>query len=98
MTGIFKAAMVAFALGGGSVVAGAAGAPAMAADVTVAVPGIAFGYNDGYWDRERNFHEWRDRQEADRFRAENRDHYYERKHDEEKDHGWRESDRYWDRH
>jgi hypothetical protein len=72
----------------------------MADNVSVGIGGggIAFGYNDGYWDRGHSWHEWKNHDEADHFRAENRDHYFDRKHDAEKDQGWRDSDRYWDRH
>jgi len=77
-----------------------AGAPARAAEVTVGVgaPGIAFGYNDGYWDRERHWHAWRNHEEAERWRAANREHYYAWRHDRDHDQGWRDHDRYWDRH
>jgi hypothetical protein len=34
------------------------------------VGGIAFGYSDGYWDREHRWHGWRDAQEAAAWRAE----------------------------
>jgi hypothetical protein len=97
MTKAIKAALVALALGGGALVAGS---PVMAADnVTVAVSpgGIAFGYNDGYWDRGHNWHDWKNREEAARFQQENRDHYYEYKHDRDRDGGWRDSERYWER-
>jgi len=85
------------ALIGGSLLAGI---PAMAADVIVGVGpgGIAFGYNDGYWDRGHNWHAWRNHEEAERWRAENREHYFAWKHNRDHDKGWRESDRYWDHH
>jgi hypothetical protein len=75
--------------------------PALAADnVTIGIGngGVAFGYSDGYWDRGHQWHNWENRAAADRFRAENRDHYYDRKHDSDRDAGWRDSDRYWDHH
>lgn len=73
--------------------------PAAADNVTVAVNpgGIAFGYADGYWDRERNWHAWRDAREAEAWRREHREHYYEWRHDRDEDHGWRDRDRWWDR-
>lgn len=73
-------------------------APAAAADATVSVNsgGIAFGYSDGYWDRDHQWHQWRDRDEAREWREHNKDHYYDRRHDEEKDAGWR-GERWWDR-
>jgi hypothetical protein len=69
----------------------------MADNVTVAVSpgGVAFGYSDGYWDRDHHWHAWRNHEEAARFQAENRAHYYNYKHDRDKDHGWH-NDRYWD--
>ena len=67
--------------------------------MTVAVGpggGIAFGYSDGYWDRAHNWHAWRNAQEAAAWRAENREHYYEWKHDRDASMGWHE-ERYWER-
>jgi hypothetical protein len=85
---------------GAALVAGSlmAGVPAVAADVAIAIGGIAFGYNDGYWDREHHWHAWQNREEAEHWRAENREHYYARNHDRDKDQGWREKERYWDHH
>ena len=75
-------------------------APAHAADVAVGVgpAGIAFGYQDGYWDRSHNWHAWRDRDEAAHWREANREHYYDYKHDRDRDQGWREREQYWDHH
>jgi hypothetical protein len=95
MTGRVKILVLGATLGGALMMA----VPAIAADVTVGVGpgGIAFGYADGYWDRGRNWHAWRNHEEAERWRAENREHYYDWKHDRDRDQGWRSSDRYWDR-
>jgi hypothetical protein len=92
-----KIAAIGLCLAGGAV---ATGMPALAADVSVGVNagGIAFGYSDGYWDRGHNWHAWENEQAAAKFRAENHEHYYERKHDADKDKGWRESDHWWDKH
>ena len=75
-----------------------ASVPAMAAEVSVgvALPGIAFGYSDGYWDRDHHWHEWRDRDEAEHWRAENREHFYAYNHDHDHDQGWHETDHYWE--
>jgi hypothetical protein len=96
MKNALKATVVALFLAGGSL---AISQSASADHVTVSVgtPGIAFGYNDGYWDRERAWHAWRDRREAARWREANRDHYYAWRHDRDRDKGWREADRWWDR-
>ena len=91
-----KIALVALMLAGGSF---AAGQPAMADNVTVDVNGggIAFGYTDGYWDRAHNWHAWQNAQAAAAWRAQNREHYYEWKHDRDASMGWRE-ERYWETH
>jgi hypothetical protein len=59
--------------------------------------GIAFGYADGYWDRAHTWHVWQDRRQLAAWRAENRDHYFEWRHDRDPGMGWRE-ERWWDRH
>jgi hypothetical protein len=97
MSGRVKTGLLGAALIAGSLMVGV---PAIAADVTVGVGpgGIAFGYNDGYWDRDHKWHAWRNHEERAHWQAENREHYYEQRHDHDHDKGWRESDRYWDRH
>jgi hypothetical protein len=74
---------------------------ALAADnVTVGIGngGVAFGYSDGYWDRGHQWHNWENKAATDRFRSENKDHYYDAKHDSAPGAGWRDSDRYWEHH
>lgn len=96
MKAVMSIALAAALLGGASL----ATAPAQAADVTVTVgqaPVVAFGYNDGYWDREHRWHAWRNREEMARWREANREHFYDRRHDREHDMGWR-SERWWERH
>jgi hypothetical protein len=93
-----KIALIALAVGGSTL---GLGLPAMADNVVVAVEpagGIAFGYNDGYWDRARSWHAWQNREAAEQYRTANREHYYEYKHDRDPDGGWREKERYWDKH
>ncbi|HVJ52231.1 MAG TPA: hypothetical protein VM689_07205 [Aliidongia sp.] len=92
-----KALVLGLAVIGGAL---ATQVPARAADVTVGIGGggIAFGFADGYWDRGHNWHAWQNKEEADRFRAENHDHYYAYKHDRDKDQGWHEGDHYWEHH
>jgi hypothetical protein len=65
-----------------------------AAEVSVN-PAIAFGYSDGYWDRSHQWHQWRDRQQAEAWQRQNAAHYYDRRHDQDRDTGWRDSDQYW---
>jgi hypothetical protein len=92
-----KTALIAVVLAGGSVIGTQT---ALADNVTVAVGpagGVAFGYSDGYWDRGRQWHAWHNAQEAAAWRAENRAHYYEWKHDRDASMGWRE-ERWWETH
>jgi hypothetical protein len=96
MSGSIKAALFGLALAGGTI---AAGHVAMADSVTISTTttsGPAFGYSDGYWDRAHAWKSWASPEESTKWRTENTTHYYERKHDSEKDNdGWRETDHYW---
>jgi len=97
MSRIISAAILALALIGG---ASAITLPAKADNVTVGVGpgGIAFGFSDGYWDRDHHWHAWRNHEEAEHWRAANTAHYYDWKHDRDHDAGWHDSDRYWEHH
>jgi len=99
MRNSIKIALIAIAVGGGSL---AAGLPAMADSVTVTtttVPGggIAFGYNDGYWDRAHGWHAWGNPDEVTTYRTTNKEHYYEYKHDRDPDQGWHEKETWWEK-
>jgi len=89
-----KVALVALTLAGGSL---AAGLPAVAAGVSVSVdPGtVAFGYNDGYWDRGHQWHGWANPQAATEYKTQNSSHYYAWNHDRDSDQGWRGQDQWW---
>lgn len=50
---------------------------------------VAFGYRDGYWDRNRSWHSWRNRDEAAWYRSRHRDRYYDYDHTRYRDRGWR---------
>jgi hypothetical protein len=54
--------------------------------------------SDGYWDRSHTWHNWENKDAADRFRTENKSHSYDGKHDGDPAAGWRDSDRYWEHH
>ena len=70
---------------------------AAATDIRIGDRDIAFGYSDGYWDREHGWHRWRDQREAAEWRREHREHYYTWKHDRDRDKmGWRE-EHWWGR-
>jgi hypothetical protein len=84
-----RAVIVSLALAGASI--GLAGC--------VVAPGggeVAFGYRDGYWDRGHHWHAWASEQDAARFRASDSSHFYNRGHDEDRNQGWNDNDRYWD--
>ena len=101
MRSSMQIALIALAVSGGSL---ALVTPAMAADsvsvttTTTGPGGIAFGYNDGYWDQGHTWHTWRNQEEMTTYRTANSTHYYEYKHDRDPDGGWREHERYWDHH
>ena len=93
MNTLIKGALVAVAL---------AGAPALytapahaAVDFSVTLGNAAFGYSDGYWDRDHRWHRWRNAAEHRYYREHFADHYYKVRHDHGKHKGWRE-ERWWD--
>jgi hypothetical protein len=99
MKHIIKAALIALALAGGPIVVSV---PATAAvvDFSVTLGNAAFGYSDGYWDRDHHWHKWSNRAEAKYFRDHYNEHYVAVRHDHDrKDHdqGWR-NERWWDHH
>jgi hypothetical protein len=57
---------------------------------------VAFGYSDGYWDRDHHWHRWHHHRDWDHYRHEYREHAYDRRHDHDRDRGWHDNDRYWD--
>jgi hypothetical protein len=69
------------------------------ADVTVTFDNgtVAYGYQDGYWDREHAWHTWPNDEAARAFREREAEHYYDRRHDADRDMGWR-GDAWWDHH
>lgn len=94
MKRILQAALVAVAL-----TAPAFAPVAARADVSVTFDSgsVAYGYNDGYWDRDHAWHPWPNRQAEADWRAHNAEHYYDRRHDSDHDMGWR-GDHWWDHH
>jgi hypothetical protein len=93
----------AIALAGLAALSVAASAPASADGVGVGVhvggvgvgvgvgtTDVAFGYNDGYWDRSHHWHRWRDEKEMNDWRAAHADHYYDYAHDRDGGDGWRD--------
>ncbi len=89
---------------GALLVVALAGAPAMVSapahaesvDFSVRLGNAAFGYSDGYWDREHRWHRWRNAAEHRYYREHYAEHYYKVRHDNDRRHnGWRE-ERWWD--
>ena len=78
----------------GLAIAGAVAAlppPATAAHVSISVDpnAIAFGFSDGYWDRDHHWHRWASPADARWYRMHYRSHYYGHRHDRDHDGGWR---------
>jgi hypothetical protein len=79
-----------------AVVLGLAGAtfavPETASAARVAVSfdlgNVAFGYQDGYWDRDHRWHRWRHQRDARRYRSEHGDQYHHWRHNRDSDQGW----------
>jgi|HubBroStandDraft_6_1064221.scaffolds.fasta_scaffold896284_1 hypothetical protein len=98
MKHIIKGALIAVALVGASAVATV---PAVAAtDFSITLGNAAFGYSDGYWDRDHNWHAWHNRAESQYYRTHYAEHYVAVRHDKDrkdKDKGWR-NERYWETH
>lgn len=87
-----------------ALIAAALAAPAFAplaakADVSVTFDqgSVAYGYNDGYWDRSHAWHGWPNPAAQREWREHNAKHYYAWKHDRDRDMGWHE-DHWWDHH
>ena len=96
MKHIMKGALLAFALAGAPVIASTPAAAA--ADFTVSLGNAAFGYSDGYWDRDHHWHAWHNKAELRYYRTHNAEHYVATRHDRDRkdqDKGWR-NERYWE--
>jgi hypothetical protein len=73
---------------------------AHAADVSVNFNAgdVAFGFTDGYWDRNHAWHAWPNTKARDQWRSGNAAHYHAKSHAQYKGSGWSDSDRYWEHH
>ena len=76
-------------------------APAAAAvNLGITLGNAAFGYSDGYWDRDHQWHKWRNKAESQYFRTHYGEHYMAVRHDrdrKDRDKGWR-NERWWEEH
>ena len=95
---LLKSALIAIAVAGAPAIMSA---PASAAfDFSISLGNAAFGFSDGYWDRDHRWHAWRNRDESRYFRTHYPEHYYSYRHDHDRRdrrQGWRE-ERWWDEH
>lgn len=64
------------------------GAPGGTVGVSFDFGEVAFGYQDGYWDRGRHWHNWRNDDEMRSYRNASGNKYYDWKHDRDSDNGW----------
>ena len=58
---------------------------------------VAFAYQDGYWDHNHRWHRWHNHREMIEYQRRYHDHYYDWRHDRDRDHGWHDDHDHWDR-
>lgn len=96
MRRLIQGSLIAFALVTAPLIASS---PSFAAaDFSISLGNAAFGYSDGYWDRDHQWHAWRSKDEQRYFQTHYRDHYVAERHDRDRndrDQGWR-SERWWE--
>lgn len=56
--------------------------------LAINVGDVAFGYQDGYWDRGHQWHQWRNDQEMRDYRNAHGNQYNDYRHDRDHDQGW----------
>jgi hypothetical protein len=56
--------------------------------VGIGLGDVAFGYQDGYWDRGHHWHHWRNNQQMRDYKGAPGNHYNDYRHDRDPDHGW----------
>lgn len=100
--------IVALSVVGGMLVTQAP-ANAQGVGISLDVGNVAFGYQDGYWDRGHHWHRWRNRDEANYYRNAQGNQYNDWRHDRDGNQGWQDvsfnvndvafgyQDGYWDR-
>lgn len=99
MKHIINGALIALALAAAPMAVAPAQARA-AVDFSVSLGNAAFGFSDGYWDRDHHWHAYRSRAEGRYFRDHFKDHYIASRHNrdrKDRNMGWRE-EHWWDRH
>src|SRR5579862_511548 len=76
------------ALGVGGACIAAAGPASAGIGISLDFGNVAFGYQDGYWDRDHHWHHWRNRNEANYYRNSRGNHYRSYRHDRDGGDGW----------
>ena len=66
------------------------GPPVGTVGVSFDIGDIAFGYQDGYWDRGRHWHTWQNQDEMRFYQNSSGNRYYNYNHDHDSNNGWRE--------
>lgn len=96
MRKLVQGSLIAFALVTAPLITAA---PAFAAvDFSLSLGNAAFGFSDGYWDRDHHWHTWRNRDEQRYFQTHYGEHYMAERHDRDRrdrDQGWR-NERWWE--
>ncbi len=80
-----NAAILALAISGAAL---ATAGTASAAGVSVDVGGIAFGYQDGYWDHSHHWHNWRNQSQMRSYKTASGGQFHNWKHTRDKNQGW----------
>jgi hypothetical protein len=66
------------------------GPPVGTVGVSFDIGNIAFGYQDGYWDRGRHWHNWQNQDEVRYYRNSSGNQYHDWNHARDSDNGWRQ--------
>ncbi len=82
-----SAAILALAISGAAL-ATVGTADAAGVSVNVGGAGIAFGYQDGYWDHGHHWHNWRNQNEMRTYKTASGGQFHDWKHTRDKNQGW----------
>ncbi len=87
-----KALMTAAVVAGAIAVGALSGTPVKADTFSFSFDpgGVAYAYNDGWWDHDHHWHRWHNARESREFRERYADHYHAWRHDRDRDMGWHE--------
>jgi hypothetical protein len=91
MSNYLRVAIVALALAGTTLTV-ASGANAASVRISLNLGDVAYGYNDGYWDKGHQWHPWKQKNDMENYKKSAGNQYHDWKHDRDPDKGWHESD------